>query len=158
MWPEKQSSFFIPLEQGLKRFRHYHVALIQLFFLHSIRTRIKTHWRRQQVAAKTCSFFIPLEQGLKRLVAGAGHSSFLGSFFIPLEQGLKQRNGRSGPHGHQFFLHSIRTRIKTIMQKICHRALGSSFFIPLEQGLKHVNNYERNSIDCVLSSFHQNKD
>ena len=56
-------SFFIPLEQGLKLISGSHVHDLLLFFLHSIRTRIKTSTLFSETK-RTCSFFIPLEQGL----------------------------------------------------------------------------------------------
>ena len=107
-----ESSFFIPLEQGLKHHSFISGAQSVKFFLHSIRTRIKTFSRSYSPNPMESSFFIPLEQGLK-------HASNGNSVLV-----------------HAFFLHSIRTRIKTLDTYVIPQKLGSSFFIPLEQGLK----------------------
>ena len=87
----KNGSFFIPLEQGLKPLAEADTSVSDEFFLHSIRTRIKTQRTEYRFQCYPCSFFIPLEQGLK-LISGVVSTCLDSSFFIPLEQGLKPNN------------------------------------------------------------------
>ena len=127
---DEQSSFFIPLEQGLKHLTHLFVVdATNMFFLHSIRTRIKTYFC-SKLTLSVCSFFIPLEQGLKLRCRSCSGSATL------------------------FFLHSIRTRIKTRGLAQLLLALIGSFFIPLEQGLKQFTSALSRWLLSVLSSFH----
>ena len=99
------NSIFIPLEQGLRRLG----AIVP-------------------VVANTNSIFIPLEQGLRpdSLAKSAGIEN---SIFIPLEQGLRPTGVfMFGVEG-EFYLHSIRTRIKTCVPKRewSYRLILSSF-------------------------------
>ena len=88
--PPFNGSFFIPLEQGLKHDVSLDRILLDVgFFLHSIRTRIKTNDIDSCERVTGCSFFIPLEQGLKQLFNIDLRQAYVSSFFIPLEQGLK---------------------------------------------------------------------
>ncbi len=135
-------SFFIPLEQGLKQnYVIYFTFQFRMFFLHSIRTRIKTDCTLPTYQCYHSSFFIPLDQGLK-LEEIALIRFLLSSFFIPLEQGLKRIDVFEVNGNVLFFLHSIRTRIKTSTSIPNFLKTAGSFFIPLEQGLKLVANFD----------------
>ena len=129
------SSFFIPLEQGLKLLWRPLYQLVDKFFLHSIRTRIKTGQPYPKTNCMKVFFLHSIRTRIKTLVGRAAgllvtfflHSirtrikttftsvaaPLLCSFFIPLEQGLKRGEDNVLEDVVRFFLHSIRTRIKT---------------------------------------------
>ena len=81
------------------------------------------------------SIFIPLQQGL-RLVKLPVESCNQNFIFIPLEQGLRRECLKGEMPGFIFYLHSIRTRIKTTKPRLYANPGLYSIFIPLEQGLR----------------------
>ncbi len=149
-----------------------------MFFLHSIRTRIKTGIRMVSSNVITSSFFIPLEQGLKpkgsststlmfslfflhsirtRIKTFSGShrmQTYYRSFFIPLEQGLKQVAKLRVKARGWFFLHSIRTRIKTESPQIPLVQFFLFFLHSIRTRIKTVAKIAMIAIMMVLSSFH----
>ena len=83
-------SIFIPLEQGLRPKLVVRRTPLVLFYLHSIRTRIKTVYRDEEYNWKLYSIFIPLEQGLRLFLLHSIAEDYTDSIFIPLEQGLRR--------------------------------------------------------------------
>ncbi len=156
MQSEWWGSFFIPLEQGLKHTGIKAVAAFYTFFLHSIRTRIKTLESNVPLGKVTLFFLHSIRTRIKpQRLSSNFHPWLASSFFIPLEQGLKTKEiWIRSLKSIRFFLHSIRTRIKTKMILQFCNPLTGSFFIPLEQGLKRILIEKAHSLLFVLSSFH----
>ena len=105
------------------------------FYLHSIRTRIKTQ-QDCLTLARTYSIFIPLEQGLRPL--SDIHVNHWELFYLhSIRTRIKTSLQMAGhERQYEFYLHSIRTRIKTKNGFANHLLWINSIFIPLEQGLR----------------------
>ena len=129
------NSIFIPLEQGLRQRGQGRVLLSGLFYLHSIRTRIKT---AGNVQLKTGWIFYlhSITTRIKTRSQGHTPSPYWYSIFIPLQQGLRRRLTFHAPSVLLFYLHSITTRIKTTGNTYSPSRRSNSIFIPLQQGLR----------------------
>ena len=84
------------------------------FYLHSNIIRIKTRSRRTLCTSKRSSIFIPIKQGLKLSNTLILINHLIRSIFIPIKQGLKRVLGLRRVEWRKFYLHSNKTRIKTI--------------------------------------------
>ena len=117
--------------------------LIQKYYRHSIRTRVKTPcW-----AHHTSRFYIltiPLEQGLRHLASQPTRAPTFGFYRYSIRTRIKTlQAGISYSIGIRFYRYSIRTRIKTSW--LCVASVYQhSIAIPLEQGLRRHSSVSAN--------------
>ena len=109
------------------------------FYLHSIRTRIKTFKNGMRNHMSFNSIFIPLEQGLRQ-AAEIEIASALKFYLHSIRTRIKTRVSLPRRDVRSFYCHSIGTRIKTPLHSV-GRTAGNSIVIPLEQGLRQEVEY-----------------